>query len=1111
MAIGALFAVPELQADGPARLEGTSPGYVQLRFLASGATMTQEAKRVVRYCLMPGTRVEVTTTAGQLSAVISEQAPVQPSRGALVRYQVITSDGDELDIDEGAITSVIAETDPAEQLRTVAFHELRPRFGHGTTPRDPEPWGAQTWSARQSVLAWSAEAWADTGGVVGLAGARVEPLPHQVLCARRVLADRQVRFLLADEVGLGKTIEAGLVMQSLLAMEPDLRVLVIAPGTLVGQWFLELHVRFGGRRFLMLDAERMAEHAGDPWQEPRVIASARALEELSGRDSLRFAKAKWDLVIVDECHRMAPGGPLYKRVASLSKRAPHVLLLSATPPTDHAEAWLALLHLLQPDSYPLDDHAGFADKLAAASEIEQLLRQTRQAETATACKSLAKAWAKALPHDPDAVGLAKAWAAAKADARPAALAALQTWVREHHRLDHRVIRNRRAVLAELAATTGVAPLPLASRAYEAIDYTVDKSEAAVREALQQYQDAVIAGAGGAAAVGPRAQHWLLQLHLALAAHPAVLERLLAMRAAVVEDPEEFDEYRAGARRGEGLGDVLRADLSDAEAMRHLAVSAACVDEPDAELAELAALQQAVADWKRRVPARTRALLERLEAFWAEHPQEKVLIFTGHAAGVEAIASFLAARLGGEHVRRFGAHIDPLEREEEARRFQRDDASWVLVSDALGGEGRNFQFASVVAHHDLPWSIAAVEQRVGRVDRLGRDGEVPSWVLAPAADDALDGAWAELVGRAIGVFNASISGLEFLATELETSALTTGLIDGAAALRGQIDAIAERVASERSRVDAEADELQRAGEDEFRAAAKLAQRVSRTRSPVSALCHWLRGMGGGVKRDDDGPRAFHLRERAADDPEGGVFEREPALRHPQLAFFARGHDLIDRLVRDAEQASWCAANAWRRGPSPTCKRWEGVRVELAVAPDPIPLVTAGLPLAALRRVLGTAPPRHEVRFVRADGSVEDDPQVLAHLEPRFDSRKGDKALSQRASRETWMRPAMSGSISTVLDWQTTVATATATAGDLAETLSASAAADATAAVTPVLQAAQSLAERRAASAVATLGPEHPDAERLQAEAEAEASAVAALAEAVAGTSARVVGVAYVVVA
>ena len=1104
MAVGGLVAIPELQAEGPARLRGQKPGFLDLTFLGTGAQMTAEARTVVRYCLFPGTRIRFELGEEELTGVIGAAAPSTDRATGLISYPVVTGDN-EIQVREDAIIAVPPPNGPGEQLSTVAFHEARPRFARAGTPMPPEPWGPQTFGAREALLAARDLSWSRTGGVVALAGARVRPLPHQLLVAQRVLADRQVRFLLADEVGLGKTIEAGLIMQSLLAMRPQMRVLVVAPGALISQWFVELYVKFGGRKFLMLDSERCASYAGNPWDEQFVIASSRTLEELKAKDSLRFATTRWDLVIVDECHRMQPGGPLYKRIAALSKQTPHVLLLSATPGRQHADAYLALLHLLQPEAYPLDDHDGFAAKLAAGDSVSELLRATLEAEDP---KKLKAKWRKAVGKDEQLEDCLASCAADDAGARDALVA----YVREHYQLDHRVIRNRRQVLARLAQATGIEGVALATRSREWTRYKPDKAESTVRAALAAYREHLVAAHAVKGELPPRLMHWLLQCELAASAHPRMLDRLLAMRAAVVEEPEEFEEYRARIHPSETLAQVLRGDLSEAETTVHIALSASCfADDPD-EAAVLDDLRSAVSAWCKREPARTKALVKALQQFWEEFPEEKVLVFTGHALAVEPIAELLAKNIGDRHITTFGAHQETEEREEAARRFRDERDCWVMVSDALGGEGRNFQFVSVVAHHDLPWSVAAVEQRIGRVDRIGRDGDVVSWVMR-GDDDDLDAAWAEVLDDAVGVFAGSSSGLEFVCNRLEGDALNHGLRGGGSGLREARDALIAMIEGERDDRDEREAELYAATEATFKIAAEQAEAVARHDAPVDAICRWLRGIGGGVKRDDDGPRAFKLRPRSSNEWLEGVFDRDNALRHEQLQYFALGHELVDALIDDAAAASWCRASAWRRPPAPggPIKRWEGVRACFEFELDLTPLVAAGLSLDCLRRIYTLAPPERPVHFLRADGEIEDGEDALAVLRPRFNPHRGDTTISPKTSRETWMRPLLGGKADQVTTWQERMRGCVERATTLAEELRAEQVAAALAILEPALRAQAAVVAAQAASAAYRLGDRHPDSERLAAEADEEQAEVDALLTAVSGAQVRVASLAYITIA
>ena len=1117
MTIGSLVTVPELQADGLARLTGTRGGFSVLRFLASGAEMTQEAGQVLRYCLMPGTRITANVQGTATNGTITTRRIARDQASGLLVYGCTSEAGADLAVREDTIIAVPAPRDPLEQLLTVQFNDLRPAFAKAGSQLPPEPWSAQMGAAREELLAWRDAAWSTTGGVVGMAAARVRALPHQLLVARRALDDRQVRFLLADEVGLGKTIEAGLVIQSLLAIKPDLRVLIIVPGALLSQWFLELYLRFGGQAYRMLDGERLRAFEGNPWVgEQFVLASSRAVEELTGKAALQLATSKWDVVVVDECHRMQPGGVLFKRVAVLSKASPHVLLLSATPARQHADAYLALLALLQPQVWRLDDLDAFRSRLAAHDQVVELLKRTIAAEPGELV-AIAGAWLELLPGDSLLKARATAMAAAPGDAE--ARNALITYLREHHQLDRRIIRNRRQVLARLAKESGIQAFAPTTRSRETVTFAPDASERAVRLAHTAYRETLVAGslvADGEGEVPPRLAHWLVQTELALAAHPSVLDRMLAMRATVLADPEEFTEYRLRARPEETLAQVLRSDLSENEINSHVAISAACNCDPERESAVLAALRTAVTAWGkaagRKPTARLTALIKRLTEFWVDHPQEKVLVFTTHALAVDPLAEALRQEFGDGAVETFGAHQDTVEREEAARRFQTDDRCPLLVCDPLGGEGRNFQFVSVVAHHDLPWSVAAVEQRVGRVDRLGRDGDIPSWILAPTDPTAVDAAWGELLDASVGVFTASSSGLEFISDALETLALEAALRGGGAGVRNAIPQAVSLVADERAARDRQEDDCFHADAAAYAAAGRDSAALSTDAAPAGALARWIRGMGGESRREEEAPRAWRLRTRYGDQPVFGVFDREIALSKPQFAFLGIGNQLVDRLVDDAASARWCRATAWRRPPTPGMSKWAGVRAVYVLMPDYGPLVAAGLRLEVVRRLFIAAPPqRLLICASESDGAVVDDPELLAHLTPAFSTKAGDAALSVAANREVWTRPLIAGQPEKVTSWQDGVRTAaTAAAAHVAERLAGDRL-RARAALDARLSAGLEAVRASASAAGLRLGPAHAETRNLQAEAAEEERQVTALRAAIDGATYDLESLTYVMIA
>ncbi len=1109
MTIGSLVTVPELQSEGLARLLAVRGGYSVIRFLASGAEMTQEQKRVLRYCLMPGTRIRTGTAEATVSGTVSTRRLTRDTASGLLIYGVQRADGSEVLVREDGIIGIEAVADPVEQLVTVQFNDLRPMFAKAGSALVPEPWSAQTCAAREELLAWRDAAWSTTGGVVGLAAARVRALPHQLLVARRALDDRQVRFLLSDEVGLGKTIEAGLVIQSLLAIKPDLRVLVIVPGALLSQWFLELYVRFGGTSYLMLDGERLRNYEGNPWTGQQfVLASSRAVEELDGKAALRLATSKWDVVVVDECHRMQPGGTLFNRVAVLSKSTPHVLLLSATPARQHADAYLALLALLQPQVWKLGDLDAFHSRLAAHDQVVGLLNRTIAADPAD-LPGLAKAWRELLPGDTQLAVRSTAVEGSPAD--PTTRRNLVAYVREHHQLDRRVIRNRRQVLARLAAESGVQAIAPTTRSRTFVDYAPDAAEREVRAAHAAYRAALVDGQS--AAVLPRLAHWLIQIELALAAHPLVLERLLAMRATVLADPEEYTEYRIRARPNETVAQVLRADLSENEINSHIAISGSCHCDIAGEPAALAALRKANAAWLKQSPrkptARLKALCEQLKQFWEQQPDEKVLVFTTHALAVGPLSEALEAVFGEKAVETFGAHQDTVEREDAARRFQTDRRCPLMVCDPLGGEGRNFQFVSVVVHYDLPWSVAACEQRVGRVDRLGRDGDIPSWILRPTDPTAVDAAWGELLDQAVGVFSASSSGLEFVSDAVELVALEAALAGGGVALRAAIPKAVALVSSEREARDRREDDCFHADAAVYAAAGRDSQAVISSEAPAGALARWIRGMGGEARREDEGPKAWKLRTRYGDQPVMGVFDREIALAQPQLEFLGIGNRLVDRLVDDAASARWCRAAAWRRPAGVGVPVWSGVRAVYVLMPDYGPLVAAGLRLEVLRRLFIAAPPQRLIVCAgESDGAVVTAPAMIERLAPPFSSKEGDLALSSAVNREVWTRPMIAGETVKVTAWQDGVRRAATGAAAHIATRLAEDRRVARAALDARLDAGLEAARSTAIAVERRHGPAHTETRNAMAEAAEEERQVNALRGAVDGATYDLESIAYV---
>ncbi|MFC4728170.1 RNA polymerase-associated protein RapA [Coralloluteibacterium thermophilus] len=476
----------------------------------------------------------------------------------------------------------------------------------------------------------------------GVLGARVDLIPHQLRIAEIAATRRPARLLLADEVGLGKTIEASLVVAQQLASGRARRVLVLVPESLVNQWFVELVRRFNIAASVF-DAERCASiEEGDPTANPFedaqcVIASVDWLAQDARRAEAAVA-AGWDLLLVDEAHHLewSPEGasPGYALVERLAAATPGLLLLTATPEQLGQAGHFARLRLLDPARYA--DLDAFVAEQAQWTALSGLVERLQDGGTPDPGQ---RALLAGLLPDED-VDARLAAARTDADARAALVDALI----DRHGTGRVMVRNRRASV------------------------------------------------GGF----PR--------------RVAALERLPPAEPA-----------RAAALRAEFEHDAGRAP------------------EPGYDYARDPRM-----DW----------LLATLDAL----APAKVLVVCRSRAKVQAIEDALRGR-ADLAVTRFHEDMTLLQRDRNAAWFADPEGARILVASEVGAEGRNFQFAQHLLFWDLPLDPDMLEQRIGRLDRIGQRGDVhlhaaacagsPQALLQRWYDEALDAFAAPLAdGRAL---------------------------------------------------------------------------------------------------------------------------------------------------------------------------------------------------------------------------------------------------------------------------------------------------------------------------------------------------------------------------
>lgn len=225
-------------------------------------------------------------------------------------------------------------------------------------------------------------------GLGSFLGGRIQLFPHQLYAAERACHSDPVRWLLADEVGLGKTVEACLIMNRLLYTGRADRTLVIAPETLTLQWLGELWRKYH-QAFVLLDAKRLADVANDYGSDFNPFdVHRRAIigyDTLSARRRLteQAVAAGIDLLVVDEAHHLRrppghPGNEEYRAVAPIAALGRHVLLLTATPLEDDAHGFFRLLQLLRPEEFPEGD--AFEKRLAERAPLPPCTSATRRVD-----------------------------------------------------------------------------------------------------------------------------------------------------------------------------------------------------------------------------------------------------------------------------------------------------------------------------------------------------------------------------------------------------------------------------------------------------------------------------------------------------------------------------------------------------------------------------------------------------------------------------------------------------------------------------------------------------------------------------------------------------------
>ena len=574
--------------------------------------------------------------------------------------------------------------------------------------------------------------------LVSLGDARVDVKPHQVGVVHRVVTSYPHRFLLCDEVGLGKTIEAGMVLKELRARKQAHRALIIVPPNLLRQWQFELKSKFNEVFSILNTATvqylRTQRHDGNPFaQFDSILVSTDWVSTKKWANLV--VQVEWDMVIVDEAHhaRLRRWGSrtqttqLYNLVSRLaspahfSKRA--LLFLTATPMQLEAHELYSLVELVDPALFPTEEH--FERNRADAPGLNRLVEQLRQ-------------HGFPLPgHDPDEIieqvatwlGIDHEFASKRLRAGSDEIDALCADLASHHLLSEVLIRNRKAVVGGF--------MPRRATRWE-VELQDDE-----RRALAAVEDYVLNGFNLAESTRDNAIGFVMVIFQKLMASSirALRTSLAGRRERLLKKATEAGVPTAELELRVD-DDYLTSDVVGATPSAYAA-----------EAAELARLVELLDDIQ--VDSKAEAFLRNLDVIFEHDPNEKVLVFTEFRETQSYLAQRIAER--GWYVNVFHGQQKPLDKDRSVERFKEDPGSQVLICTEAGGEGRNFQFCHLLVNYDLPWNPMRVEQRIGRVDRIGQDEIVQifnMWVKGTIEERVLN-----VLERRINVFEDTVGGLD----------------------------------------------------------------------------------------------------------------------------------------------------------------------------------------------------------------------------------------------------------------------------------------------------------------------------------------------------------------
>jgi len=585
--------------------------------------------------------------------------------------------------------------------------------------------------ALRAWLSYQAHALPLMDNVSSLTSAKIDLLPHQVVLTHRVATASPRRFLIADEVGLGKTIETALILRELMSRGELKRALMVVPAGLVNNWHRELNEVFHLNFEVFGSEGDVTDRKSNAFEKHNLLIASIDTLKVRSRMARLKAAPPWDLVVFDEAHHLTAyrqNGKLvktqnFKLAEMLKEHTRDLVLLSATPHQgDHFRFWM-LVQMLDPTLFnspaEMVEHRHRLNtvifrrtKADACRPDGSTLFARRQVHTEAFTMSPAeKTFYEALVgYLQDGFALAK-----RQGKRGQGLAFVMTIFQKiaasSFAAVQRTLRRRLVALTLQEALMHDQKLDIESR-----NAALDEARALIRELYGIAEGRL---------------------------ENAEVERLLADYRYKILRLQREEEDALGAGADEFASETGAAEAEDA------AINSVAVALPE----ERRRIKELLTKYPTQRETKVGKLIGALGVLWRQNPQERMVVFATYLGSVEMLGAEIEKQYPGQGVTvlKGGDHGAKTAAE---KRFKAPGGPRVLICTAAGREGINLQHARVLFNFDLPWNPMDLEQRIGRIHRYGQGdtAQIYNLVLSDTIEGSifllLDEKLTE-IGRALG--------------------------------------------------------------------------------------------------------------------------------------------------------------------------------------------------------------------------------------------------------------------------------------------------------------------------------------------------------------------------